>query len=236
MEGLTIKESFFTIILARWFHEQSPRSPRRWTTSVCSFSSPPLRLSPTETHPDHWTSAKCVLPPHCFTLIPLVGTQYPSSRSKVTTVGDDCDLVCVDPSLPWMERLYILLRQLQCPLLLVKVMILPHSPAVHLFISLPVLPSYKAYLTSISVMESGASGSCLATTRLPASPLLLQHTHRPTLPAELSRFTPAARFLTKCFIFAWMGRTFFLYTFYLFADSHWCLFVLCWKDYMQQNQ
>lgn len=89
--------------------------------------------------------------------------------------------MCVDPSLLWMERLCILLRPLRPPLLLVKVMIPPRSPAVHLFISLHVLPSYKVYLTSISVMESGASGSCRATTRLPASPLLLQQ-HPPSRP------------------------------------------------------
>lgn len=85
-----------------------------------------------------------------------------------------------------------LLRQLQRPLLLVKAMIPPRSPAVHLFMSLPVLPSHKAYLTSISVMESGASGSCLATTLLPASPLLLQHppSHPPSRAQPLHSCCP----------------------------------------------
>lgn len=95
-----------------------------------------------------------------------------SSRSKVATVGEHCaSHLCADPSLLYLESLRLLFHQLQCPSLLVKVMIPPLSPAsISLYPSLSYL-HIKLHLTSISVMESGASGSFLTTTQhLPASP------------------------------------------------------------------
>lgn len=172
--------------------------------------------------------------PHCLTLLPLVGTRC--QRSKVTSVGNDCDPVGVDPSLPWMERLCILLRQLQCPLLLVKVIIPPRSPAVQLFPSLPVLPSYKSVLDlhfchgkwSIWLVPRYNPPPCL-----PSAAAACPLSHTPSRAQPLHSCCPLP---DRMLHLPRKGCTFFYFTFYLFAASRWCLFVSCCKDYTQQNQ
>lgn len=108
------------------------------------------------------------------------------------------------------------LRQLRRPLLLVKVMIPPLSPAsTSLYPSLCYL-HIKLHLTSISVMESGASGWGLTTTQ--HLPPRLCCFSMPTV--SCSRQSPAApllppHLLTKCFTSAWESYTFFCILCYL---------------------